>query len=269
MLQPAFSINEILAQLPSGGLLLTPTNRLRNRCQQVYGSTQASGRNWAPPAVESLQSWLDKLWFNLQQKHWRPALKLVLNREQRQLLWQRALEQTLERRFLNMPQMCRDADGALTQLLQWRLLDELSTAEVSINQYLQQFALERAEFPLFDMLTIFDQQLQQHNAITPDQRDLLIARALEEGTLPKLPTLALAGFAQIAPLTERITQLAAEKVEVIEPLQQVATIRAAPCHDLEEELTQAARWAAQLLASNPTTSLGIVVNNLEIGRAHV
>ncbi|MCH9692322.1 MAG: PD-(D/E)XK nuclease family protein [Gammaproteobacteria bacterium] len=269
MLQPAFAIHQILAELPSGGLVLTPTNRLRNRCLQVYGSIQVGNKNWLPPAVESLQSWLDKLWFTLQQKHWPPAFKLILNREQRQLLWQRTLGQSVERGWLNIPQMCRDADGALTQLLQWRLLDGLSSIEVSIDQHLQQFALERAGFPLFDMLQTFERQLQQHNAITPDQRDLLIARAFEEGVLPKLPVLALAGFAQLAPLTEQITKLAAEKVESIEPQRLTADIKVAPCHDLEEELTQAARWSAELLAEKQNPSIGIVVNNLGQCRALV
>lgn len=269
MLQPSFPLLENLAQLPPGGLLLTPNNRLRNRCQQVYGAAQPAGAAWAPPPVESLSGWLDKLWFQLQQQGWQPTLKQVLNREQRQLLWQRALDQSLEKQLLNSQQLCRDADSALGQLLQWRLLSDLDTLEQSLPPLLEQFALSRRDFPLFDMIEAFKAQLHSHNAITQDQRDQLIARALREGALPRIPQLALAGFAQISPLAQEIVNLATERVLHCENSMQKPQPACAPCANLEDELLQAARWAAHKLRQNPRAGIGIVINNLGQCRAQV
>lgn len=211
MLQPAFPALQILSQLPPGGLLLTPNNRLRNRCQQVYSTQQAPGSCWP---VESLQGWLDKLWFELQQRGWPPAMKQVLNREQRQLLWQRALDEVLERQLLNSQQLCRDADGALSQLLQWQLVTDIDQLDAALSPLLEQFtlALNKDEFPLFAMIRAFARKLHSHKAITPDQRDQLILRALRQGAIDKLPQIDIAGFAQISPLAEAIIQNAAEKV---------------------------------------------------------
>ncbi|WP_160153576.1 PD-(D/E)XK nuclease family protein [Microbulbifer sp. ALW1] len=275
MLQPAFPVLEILAQLPPGGLLLTPNNRLRNRCQQVYASEQPAASSWTPPAVESMQGWLDKLWFTLQQQGWAPAMRQVLNREQRQLLWQRAFDEALEKELLNSLQLCRDADGALAQLLQWQLVDDLEQLDSAIEPLLEQFALSLSanEFPLFRMIRAFADQLRQHNAITPDQRDQRILQAFSEGALPKLPQIDTAGFAQISPLYHSIIESAAENMIDRPATKRQAQITSAPCSNLEEELYQAARWAAQKLeastANNSRDSVGIVVNNLGQCRAQV
>ncbi|WP_346836482.1 PD-(D/E)XK nuclease family protein [Microbulbifer sp. SAOS-129_SWC] len=271
MLQPAFPALEILAQLPPGGLLLTPNNRLRNRCQQVYAAQQAAGACWAPPAVESLSGWLDQQWFQLQQQGWKPALKQVLNREQRQLLWQRALDEALERALLNSQQLCRDADGALAQLLQWQLVTDIEQLDAAVEPLLEQFALslDRERYPLFAMIRAFARQLHTHNAITPDQRDQLILRALHERALPRLPQIDTAGFAQISPLAEEIINTAADTVAARPAAERAATIQAAACQNLEEELYQAARWAAQKLAQDADASVAIVVNNLGQCRAQV
>ncbi|MCK7596934.1 PD-(D/E)XK nuclease family protein [Microbulbifer sp. CAU 1566] len=275
MLQPAFPVLEILAQLPPGGLLLTPNNRLRNRCQQVYASEQPAASSWTPPAVESMQGWLDKLWFTLQQQGWAPAMQQVLNREQRQLLWQRAFDEALEKELLNSLQLCRDADGALAQLLQWQLVNDLEQLDSAIEPLLEQFALSLSadEFPLFRMIRAFADQLRQHNAITPDQRDQRILQAFSEGVLPKLPQIDTAGFAQISPLYQSIIESAAENVIDHLATKRQAQISRAPCTNLEEELYQAARWATQKLeaskANNSRASVGIVVNNLGQCRAQV
>ena len=271
MLQPAFPVLEILQQLPDDGLLLTPNNRLRNRCQQVYATQQPPGASWTPPPVESLQGWLDKLWFKLQQRCWKPALKQVLNREQRQLLWQRALDDTLERQLLNSQQLCRDADSALAQLLQWQLVEDISALDAHIAPLLEQFALNLNpdEFPLFKMIGAFAQLLDLHNAITPDQRDQLILRALREGALPPLTRIDTAGFAQISPLAEQIIAGAAASVVTQPAREQSTQLQQAPCGDLEGELYQAARWAAYKLAQDHRASVGIVVNNLGQCRAQV
>lgn len=271
MLQPAFPALKILAQLPPGGLLLTPNNRLRNRCQQVYAAQQEAGSCWAPPPVESLSGWLDRLWFELQQRGWRPAMKQVLNREQRQLLWQRALDEALERQLLNSQQLCRDADSALAQLLQWQLVTDIDHLDAAVEPLLEQFALtlNKDEFPLFAMIRAFAHQLHTHNAITPDQRDQLILRAFRECALDELPQIDTAGFAQSSPLADAIIQSAAKKVVARPATKRKAEIRSAPCQNLEEELYQAARWAAQKLERNPRASVGIVVNNLGQCRAQV
>ena len=261
MLQPAFALHDILTQLPEDGLLLTPTNRLRNRCQQVYGASQTA-KNWAPPAVESLQGWLEKLWFDLQQRRWQPAMKMVLNREQRQLLWQQCVEETLDRGLLNTQQLAANCDTALAQLIQWRIVDDLDNADGVFESHLEQFALAKDDFPLFAILPKFHRLLIERNAITQDQRDLLIARAFTEGALDAVSAIALAGFTQISPLAEQIIQYAGAKVERFATSPRPGHLQVARCHSLEEELVQAARWAGKKLALNPDASIGIVVNNL-------
>ena len=268
MLRPAFALNDILNQLPADGLLLTPTNRLRNRCQQVYGAAQTA-KNWGPPAVESLQGWLDKLWFELQQQRWQPAMRMVLNREQRQMLWQQCVEETLDRGLLNTQQLAANCDSALAQLIQWKIVSDLDAADRVFDAQLEQFALNRDDFPLVAILPKFVQQLRARNAITPDQRDLLIARAFEQNILQRLPALGLAGFTQISPLAEQITRVAAAEVNSFATLQREGNLQVAPCHNLEEELLQAARWSADKLSHNPDASIGIVVNNLGQCRALV
>lgn len=271
MLKPAFPALEIFAQLPPGGLLLTPNNRLRNRCQQVFAAQQSPGACWLPPPVESLRGWLDKLWFQLQQRNWQPALQQVLNREQRQLLWQRALDESLERQLLNSQQLCRDADSALAQLLQWQLISDLSQIDEALTPLLEQFALSMRsdELPLCAMIKAFAIELQAHSAITPDQRDQLILRAFQEGVLEPLPQIDTAGFAQISPLAKALIHAGAATVFERPGLTQQSELSVAACANLEEELYQAALWAGQKLAENPGHSVGIVVNNLGQCRAQV
>ncbi|WP_237065145.1 PD-(D/E)XK nuclease family protein [Microbulbifer guangxiensis] len=265
MLQPAFAALEILARLPDNSLLLTPNNRLRNRCQQVYAYHHGERGNWAPPPVESLRGWLDSVWARLQQSGWQPAWKPVLNAEQRQLLWQRALDQTLERQLLNSQQLCRDADAALSQLFQSRLLPDpgdLRSLDAVLAAPLEQFALSRPEYPLFDLIEAFARELDIQDAITPDQRDLLIAQAFRTNAAPLLAEIHLAGFAQIPPLARHIIELAAGTVIEHEAVSRAGSLNVAGCSDLESEITQAARWSAELLRDDPHTSIGIVVNNL-------
>ncbi|SDK14739.1 PD-(D/E)XK nuclease family protein [Microbulbifer yueqingensis] len=273
MLQPAFPALEILAQLPEGGLLLTPNNRLRNRCRQVYAAARGEQRNWAPPPVESLGGWLERNWFQLQQRSWRPSWQPVLNAEQRQLLWQRALDRTLDRQLLNSAQLCRDADSALSQLIQWRLLDmhqlEGEALEEALAAPLQQFALDRSEFPLFDMIAAFMGELREQDAITPDMRDLLIAQAFAGGELVTLPCIAMAGFAQVSPLARHIIDTAATVVDRHPVSRRDSLVQVAACDNLEEELYSAACWAAGLLERDQHASLGIVVNNLGQCRSQV
>ncbi|WP_237056694.1 PD-(D/E)XK nuclease family protein [Microbulbifer sediminum] len=273
MLQLAFPALDILSQLPEGGLLLTPNNRLRNRCQQVYANSRGEQRNWSPPAVESLQGWLDTTWARLQQQGWQPSWKPVLTPEQRQLLWQRALDQTLDRQLLNSQQLCRDADAALSQLIQWRILDLAhlhgEALGAAIAPHLEQFALARDAFPFFDLLEAFVAELHRQDAVTPDMRDLVLARAFTEGVLPTLPCIAMAGFAQVSPLADYLIRSAASKVEQHPVTRQPSRVTVAPCSDLEEELYSAARWAAGHLERDPHATLGIVVNNLGQCRAQV
>ncbi|AOS98058.1 PD-(D/E)XK nuclease superfamily protein [Microbulbifer aggregans] len=262
MLQPAFAALDILARLPENSLLLTPNNRLRNRCQQVYAYHQGERGNWAPPPVESLRGWLDSVWVRLQQSGWAPAWKPVLNAEQRQLLWQRALDQTLERQLLNSQQLCRDADTALSQLFQWRLLDDLDDLDAVITAPLEQFALSRAEYPLFELIDAFNRELKAQDAITPDQRDLLVAEAFRSGVIEPLKEIHLAGFAQLPPIFRHIIEQACAEVVEHQQLHRAGSRAIASCPDLESELYQAARWCAKLLEEDPHTSIGIVVNNL-------
>ncbi|WGL16982.1 PD-(D/E)XK nuclease family protein [Microbulbifer bruguierae] len=263
MLQPAFPFFHILQQLPEGGLLLTPTNRLRNRCQQVYGTSQQASKNWAPPPVESLQGWLDKLWFQLQQKQWQPAMCRVLNREQRQLLWQQCVEESLDKGLINTQQLAGNCDTALAQLIQWNLVTDLADTDQAMQPHWEKTGLLPDDFPLFKILPKFHRELQQRNAITPDQRDLLIARAFDEGQLPRLPQISLAGFVQNSPLVDRLLTNAADSIERFAiPEKSDTALRVAPCHSLEDELVQAARWAAEKLSQAPDNSIGIVVNNL-------
>ncbi|MBY6189458.1 PD-(D/E)XK nuclease family protein [Microbulbifer agarilyticus] len=271
MLQPAFPFRQILDELPVGGLLLTPTNRLRNRCLQVFGAFQpASTKNWAPPAVESLQGWLDKLWFELQQKQWPPAMQRVLNREQCQLLWQACIDSTLDKGLINTQQLAGHCDGALAQLFQWCRIEQLENAEDVLKPHWENTGLQSGDYPLFELLPAFQQKLAQHNAITQDQRDLLILQAFEEGQLARLPQLSLAGFVQSSPLNDKLFAAAAEKIMPFGiPEAAANSLKVSRCHNLEEELQQAARWAATKLAQNPDASIGIVVNNLGQCRAQV
>ncbi|WP_428821158.1 PD-(D/E)XK nuclease family protein [Microbulbifer sp. MCCC 1A16149] len=263
MLQPAFPLLQILNQLPEGGLLLTPTNRLRNRCQQVYGTGQQASKNWAPPAVESLQGWLDRLWFQLQQMQWPPAMCRVLNKEQRQLLWQQCVEETLDKGLINTQQLAANCDTALAQLIQWQRIDSLEETESALAPHWEKTGLLPDDYALFKVLPLFHQQLQQRNAVTPDQRDQLISRAFAKDQLPKLPQISLAGFVQHSPLVEQIFQRACDTLHNFPiPDKPGASVKVAQCHNLEEELLQAARWSAEKLQQNPDSSIGIVVNNL-------
>ncbi|MEW5250834.1 PD-(D/E)XK nuclease family protein [Microbulbifer sp. 2201CG32-9] len=271
MLTTAFPVLDILRQLPPGGLLLTPNNRLRNRCQQLFASAQKPGASWSPPPVESLQGWFEKLWLTLQQQGWGPALRQVLNREQRELLWRRALDQGLTQQLLNSQRLCGYADTALAQLIQWQLVEDIERPDRDLEPLLDQFALSlsRDDLPLLKLLESFAYLLHSDNAITPDQRDQLLLRAFREGELSRLPRIDTAGFAQISPLARQILGAAAEEVVAQLPQPRAAQCHRAPCRDLKQELEQAARWVAAKLRHNPRAGIGVVVNNLGQCRAEV
>ncbi|GMG88149.1 PD-(D/E)XK nuclease family protein [Biformimicrobium ophioploci] len=254
MVRPAFDLQRLIPGSSSSDcIVITATNRLRNRCQQYVGSRQQKSA-WYPAPVFSLQEWLENGWQMLQNQMWGPALKQVLNREQRLQLWQDTLPQALSS-LLNSSAICKNADDATAALLQWRF-DPARLSTVFPAQ-------THGELPLGGWYQSFAESANALQGCTPDQRDTLILEAFEQKLLPLQSGITLLGFDQISPLHSAILEAAADKVEHAEPVRLIPeSITAQGFNSEEEELEAAACWASDALTQNPSASVGIVVNNL-------
>lgn len=243
-------ITELLQPLTQGYTLVTPTGRLSQYLRHRYAVMQIeAGRStWETPDILHWNAWLQRTWEEVAiQQDFRQVL---LGSELRHRLWQGIINNSAYAgQLLQTAQTARQAVAAWTLCQQWQI--KHFPDDIYINQDV---------FAFLQWLEIYQKQCESQGWIDEDG----IAEVLLSADFNQLK-IALTGFDEYTPLQEKLlarVQSTGGKIKYQSLIRRRRDIAAYRYRDEREEIHAAAKWARQLLESNPGESIGIVVPGL-------
>ncbi len=267
MAAPLISIHPFLPILETGGQILTPNNRLRNKLMQAYAYYRQNqpdyneNINWPAPAIYNLSDWLLEHYEAqlLEGKIQTPGI--LVSASQRQQLWRQIVEaDNLGAELINPARLATDADSAYRNLELWQLdIDNIAGIEI-----LDENSALASEPSIFQRwATQFRQQLNSLDLITREQLQANINQALSSSVLKLNGSIGLYGFDDIPPLTQATFSSFQSEPHVISSRQlKHSEVTRAEYASFEEEVKAAARWSQSQLQANPQAVIGIIVPNL-------
>jgi len=249
--------------LDQGVTLITPTKRLSRYLQHQYAFRQliAGRKAWPTPDVLPWSSWLLKTWeeFALDQG----LDQVLLGTHQQLLLWREIISRSAQGKRLLQP-----ATAARQALLAWTLCQQWQLPIYAEDVYLNEDA-----FAFRHWADAYQQRCEKNGWIDEASLAGKLAVLYTQTGKKKMPVqMALAGFDELTPCQRSvINALKATGNSVVET-------QILPCnektiqfglHDSRAEIDAAARWARNLLESDPDRSIGIVVQNLRTLHARI
>ncbi|MDO8862350.1 PD-(D/E)XK nuclease family protein [Haliea sp. E1-2-M8] len=249
-----YDIDPLQPLIAAGYTLLTPTQRLARRIlsEWEHVADPAAGEPTVP-RVSALEPWLLARWQQAVAAGRLPA-GLMLSPAQAHELWRQVIAadqaQAGRHDLLQPGAAARLAARARDTLLRWEV--DLRAAPVR-----QLFLLDEDCGTFLRWADAFNARLDCDGLTTlVDAIRGLAALAPEE---PRTP-LAMLAFDSLPPLYERCLQRLGADLQKLESAASAATqCEVLRCDDSRSELAGVARWAAQLVASEPALRLGIVV----------
>ncbi len=254
------SIEDLLAQLPGSGTLVTSTRRLSGDLLRRYHAQKLKGglTIWETPDIVPWSDWIERCWQGSQSLD---DPRLLLSPLQAQTVWRHVIGESVEAKdLLQIEATAQLAAEAWDLLHQWRL--PWSAIEA--------FAGEDAR--------AFARWVQHYTEISRAQGWLdrarlpeALAEQLQAGRIGAPPSLILAGFLELTPQQQVLLKtLEAHGAEI-----QVFEHTGPPGHavrsgfeDARAEIDAAARWARRLLEDG-VGSIGVVVPDLQGLRAAI
>ncbi len=251
----------LAAFLAGGGLVVTPTRRLRRHVLAEYARTQQEqGRTaWSTPAVRSWNEWLTDNWRQLEVRvaaQGQP-LPMLLTDAQETWLWGSVIQDSLGSRpdyqLLHLSATAGAAAEAWRLLWQWQIaaegLDDGNNEDVrAFNAWVRDFRSRCVA-----------QQWQSTAALTDT-----LASAVG-GLWRPIGPLWWLGFDDFTPaqidLFERLTGAGVDvRIAVVERPPGEAVVVA--CRDPRDEMERAAGWARALLERGEPGPIGVVFDDL-------
>lgn len=234
---------DLLSKLNHKHHILTPNLRLARHLHQRH-EQYASDSTWQVPTIEAMSVWLEQCWLACDDP------RLLLNKQQEQLLWQQIIEQS------PVSQLWFDSIASAKlvqqtyQLLQqwrcdWRILEEWN------NDALR---------TLKQWIAAFETQLKQRQQIVSCQiADELIQFAQ---SLPLAACYYLVAFDDLNPqLNHLLDQLPCQVVDY--QCQQTVDAYQFAANDAADELRQMLAWAKQQHEKDPNASIICVIPDLQ------
>ena len=244
--------------IASGCQLLTPNYRLARRIKSEWDARRsASGdRVWEPLAVQPLESWLMAQWERaLAQGLVAPLAPL--SQGQAVELWQQVIaeeEQLSGQYHLLRPAGAADlARQAYDILLRWQV-------DPGEEHNRQAFTLDADCGTYLRWHALFESRLAAAGQCTPlaCYRQLLtIADKLQS------PQAALLDFDDVPPLYRSLVNALCQQVHEIQPRGEPGECRTYAFTDKRAELEAIARWAKELNAAQPETTIGVVLSDMD------
>ena len=254
------SIEDLLAQLPGSGTLVTSTRRLSGDLLRRYHAQKLKGglTIWETPDIVPWSDWIERCWQGSQSLD---DVRLLLSPLQAQTVWRYVIGESAEAKaLLQIEATAQLAAEAWDLLHQWRL--PWSAIEAFAGEDARAFARWAQHYA-----EISRAQGWLDRARLPEA----LAEQLQAGRIGAPPSLILAGFLELTPQQQFLLKtLEAHGAEI-----QVFEHTGPPGHavrsgfeDARAEIDAAARWARRLLEDG-VGSIGVVVPELQGLRAAI
>ena len=254
-LKPLFDITPLRDSLAEGATVITSNLRLARKIRDAWNLDNAdSGRHaWPAAAVLPVDAWLQACWLDLVDGAFAPALTgAVATRLQEALLWERAIAEDSQRPADARPENFADLARRGWSLLRLWQVDEKRLAGFDHNgaRHLLRWGCS------------LDRLMADHGLIDDATRTAIVRQGFEEGALPRLDRLLLAGFQTLPPLLRATFESATEDLTFLPPPNRRGSKRVIEADDIDNELAAAADWAHRLARDNPGSRIGVVVPRL-------
>lgn len=249
-----YDIDPLQPLIAAGYTLLTPNQRLARRILAEWEQAAASAAGErTTPRVSALEPWLQERWQQAVAAGQLPARRL-LSAAQAHELWRQviAVDQAQAGRhdLLQPGAAARLAARARDTLLRW----EVDLQAPSVRQL---FQLDEDCGAFLRWADAFSALLARNGLATPV--DAMLALPTLSPQTPRTP-LALLAFDALPPLYEHCLQRLGAVIETPETAAPAAAhCEVLRCEDSRSEFAGVARWAAEVMASEPDLRLGIVV----------
>ncbi|NIB41147.1 hypothetical protein HBA55_16205 [Pseudomaricurvus alkylphenolicus] len=261
-----FDIKPLLPDIQAGYLILTPNSRLRNKLQEAYNHHCQLQQltTWPGARVHPLSEWIRENYLILLDQAAVEQPRVLASEFQQRQLWLDIIRADSEgAELINPLRLATDAQSAYRSLLRWSL---------TIGDVQRQYG-ENEDLPLLRWATEFENKLDELGLQTFEHMQREVLKACRQGLVPGEQALTLVGFDDLPPLTRttldaislrqrRCDALSRRDPQLFQqPLQQPHCFRVRTDND-EDEIRQAARWAHQLIESDPTSTVAIISPNL-------
>jgi len=256
------AIESGLSSYRPGCTVVTATQRLARYLSQAHNQQQlATGATaWETPDILPWDTWCRRQWSQIADD----GKPMLLGDAQEQILWERAIQSDIETRKGDEYALWQLDKTAITARSAWRLSHDwrINTQAVGMNEDHRSFQRWANQFQQFC-----------DNAGFIDSTRLVDALAVRIDFDAPPCCLILAGFDQILPVQQvLLNKLESSGCEIhyhSAPAIQCDTTEYLKYPDVDSELHAAALWARELAQSNPKTTIGIVVPELEAHRGLV
>lgn len=276
-----FDIAPLLPYINQQALILTPNRRLAAKALSAYSAycTAQGQRAWLTPRIQSLESWIQHCWQELQDQPGTlsdtvpESIATALDSRQELALWEQVVQSATDTDLLTPAGAAAQCQSAYRSLRLWQL---------SVEH--EDYRTQQLTPDLFGTwVRDFEGQLLRRKHITQYDLAEQLTGAFQQGSLPRENQLLLLDFQEPAPLYQALIQAACSKLaDFSAPSinQQAGFVR---CADPKSELELVAQWARQVLRSSqsqnqdepqtqnpqPSARIGIVVPDLHNQRQAV
>ncbi len=258
-----FSIDAIIDAITDNRIILTANNRQRNQILQAYNQLQvhktSDMSSWRKPIILTLQQWVNKQWQNLCFEEPSTAHQSIADTWQRTLLWEQAITKTaIATTLLQSKQMANMADTALNTLANWQYdIEQLGACQNENSDSLNNTQI------FLKWLLHFQEGLKKANLITEEGVRTILINAFNESILTPQENVLLYGFDEFPPLTQTLLRTALPEYKLLKPTPAKGlTTRRTSADSETDEMRAAALWVSEILATNPSAMIGIIIPEL-------
>jgi len=256
---------EIRQSIEQGFTIVTPTRRLGRALQQQYISEQLSAEKkvWETPDILPWAAWILRSWddFAAQQER----VPLLLNSQQQQWVWQKIVtESSFAEGFLQPAAAAARAYDAWKIMRQWQL-----------ESFPEDLWLNSDAFAFQSWVKTFQQQCTKHNWLDATRLEGYLLNEVSRWATHSAAKLCLLGFDELTPAQEALLEAmkgaGCEITHVIEAVEtsQNAEIISTNYADTRHEIKAIAHWLREELNQDASTSIGIVVPEMESLRTDI
>lgn len=262
MAQGLYDITPLEGLIAQGYTLLTPNYRLARRIKAEWDVRRmgAGDTVWQPLRVMPLESWLLEQWELAVSAKLLPPV-VPVGPGQVLELWRQVIldqqNQSPDYELLRPTSAAELASQARDTLLRWQV-------DVQKPSTRQAFELDRDCATYLHWLGLFERRLSAAGLCTVSDCLAQLPRIARQ-----LPTsrVALLEFRDLAPLLRTTLRALSEELLEINQQTRPAQCLAHSCSDKRAELQTVAAWAASLHRTAPTTTIGIVLSDMDGDRA--
>lgn len=251
---------EIFRALEDGATVITGRRRLARVIAREFHSMQADrGRAvWNRPDVLPLDAYLDRAWSEWLDRSADESTPVLLSVEQEQMAWEHVIrESPVGASLLQISETARQVMETRRLIAAYRLPVDGS---FEASEDWSAFAGWSREF---------ERRAKKNGWLEHARLSDFLRDKMARGEIPMAPALYVAGFDVITPQQREFFD-AAGNWRAIEIVRHSAGIDRRTLRDSADEIRSAAAWARDLLESDPTTEIGIIVSpDLTRGRAQV